>query len=198
MYVTELIVGIGTDLATNISRIVRSIPEYVSARNIACYLHMASGEVETSEIIRNAFNDGKRVFLPKIIKLDVAYRQYAGQTTELRMLEVMSMEDISKLQPQGRFKLREPNSGCDAFEAGGIDLIILPGMAFTKECTRLGHGMGYYDSFISKYVGWAGKSPALVAIGLEQQLVDEIPYEPHDKVLDAVIMNNQLYRAGSK
>lgn len=33
------------------------MPEYVNAKNVACYLHMDKGEVETTGIIMNAFSD---------------------------------------------------------------------------------------------------------------------------------------------
>lgn len=42
---------------------LRSLPEYKRATKIACYLHMDGGEIETDEIIGNAFDDGEFVLI---------------------------------------------------------------------------------------------------------------------------------------
>jgi 5-formyltetrahydrofolate cyclo-ligase len=144
----------------------------------------------------------KRVFLPRIV--DVKHKQFESQNNELEMIEVLSISEIQNFQPHGKYKLREPPIPCStdkqqlAFDAGGLDLIILPGMAFTSKCERLGHGKGFYDTFISRHSEWSKANnkriPFLIAIGCTAQLVDSIPTEPHDKALDAVIINDTLYR----
>ena len=40
------------------------MPEYQAARTISVYLSMPGGEISTSEIVRNALDEGKKVFIP--------------------------------------------------------------------------------------------------------------------------------------
>jgi 5-formyltetrahydrofolate cyclo-ligase len=68
-------------------------------------------------------------------------------------------------------------------EPAAIDLIITPGLAFTRAGLRLGRGGGYYDRLL------ATLSPPTVKLGVcfELQIVPQLPAEPHDIRLDAVI-----------
>ena len=49
--------------------VLRTLPAYRAARTIAFYMHMDTGELQTAAMIANAFEDGKRVFLPHIVRL---------------------------------------------------------------------------------------------------------------------------------
>lgn len=62
-------------------------------------------------------------------------------------------------------------------------LVFVPGLAFTREGQRLGRGAGFYDRFLT------GRGANAVKIGIcfEFQIVDSLPSEPHDVVLDAVV-----------
>jgi len=64
-----------------------------------------------------------------------------------------------------------------------IDVVIVPGTAFTRSGERLGQGGGWYDRFLP------GTGPACLTIGVgfEPQLLDELPTEPHDVRLDMVV-----------
>ena len=59
---------------------------------------------------------------------------------------------------------------------------IVPGYAFTPDGRRLGKGGGYYDRFLAKY-------PEIRTLGLTYSVLlqEDIPTEPHDIVVDAVI-----------
>lgn len=80
----------------------------------------------------------------------------------------------------------------------GLDLIILPGVAFTPCGNRLGHGMGYYDKFLTRFfekhtkVQTSGKETMLIGLAFTQQIVDikELPMESHDYKLDLVVTSD--------
>ena len=57
-----------------------------------------------------------------------------------------------------------------------VDVVIVPGTAFTTAGDRLGQGGGWYDRFLH------GIRPDCVTIGVcfEPQLVESLPTEPHD------------------
>ena len=67
-------------------------------------------------------------------------------------------------------------------DPGSIDVVIVPGLAFTAAGDRLGQGGGWYDRVLS-----AVRDDCLtIGVCFAEQLVDELPTEPHDVRLDRV------------
>lgn len=66
---------------------------------------------------------------------------------------------------------------------GELDLIVLPGAAFTRDGRRLGYGGGFYDTLLA---GPARDVP-LAGVCFPCQLLDDLPVEPHDKKADMVV-----------
>ena len=62
------------------------------------------------------------------------------------------------------------------------DVLFMPLVAFTANGDRLGQGGGFYDK-------WLGAHPDIIRIGLawDMQEVPELPIEPHDMGLTAVV-----------
>lgn len=66
-------------------------------------------------------------------------------------------------------------------------MIILPGVAFTTDGKRLGHGKGYYDQYQHDLSKLQEKRPTTIAIAFKEQVVDEVPCHEHDVILDMVL-----------
>jgi 5-formyltetrahydrofolate cyclo-ligase len=64
-----------------------------------------------------------------------------------------------------------------------IDLILVPGVAFSKDRHRLGRGGGFFD----RLLGARGANAFKLGICFSFQIVDTMPAEPHDVVMDAVV-----------
>lgn len=171
-----------------VARHVTTLPQYASARRIGLYMSM-DAEAQTAPLIHQAFADGKRVYLPRC-EPDAAPGR---KRNHLRMLEVPLEQAVHQLQPQGKYQLREPSDGAEALD-DGLDLMVVPGVAFSPNKARLGHGAGFYDEFFAVYrQRHGGRLPYLVGVGLEPQLVDSVPVESHDVPLDAVVIADSVY-----
>lgn len=79
--------------------------------------------------------------------------------------------------------VREPAAAQPTVPCAHLDLILVPGLAFTRDGRRLGRGGGYYDRLL------AARAPHTVALGIcfALQLVADLPCEPHDQRVDAVV-----------
>eukprot|EP00968_Pinguiococcus_pyrenoidosus_P010407 scaffold825_cov249-Pinguiococcus_pyrenoidosus.AAC.2 len=81
-----------------------------------------------------------------------------------------------------------------------LDVVVVPGVAFDRKCRRLGHGKGYYDTFLQSLTDARAAlelpPPLKIGVGLDFQLVEEIPTEEHDQVLDAVVTPEESFTSG--
>uniref|UniRef100_A0A914H3N8 5-formyltetrahydrofolate cyclo-ligase n=1 Tax=Globodera rostochiensis TaxID=31243 RepID=A0A914H3N8_GLORO len=68
-----------------------------------------------------------------------------------------------------------------------LDLVVMPGLAFTTSGKRLGHGRGFYDRFLNDYAQKYGTAPKTIGLALKVQLVDDLPMESKDRMVDLLI-----------
>ncbi|KAF3190100.1 hypothetical protein TWF225_002591 [Orbilia oligospora] len=184
--------------------LLTSLPEYRQAQRISIYLSMPTGEVDTTAIVQDAFGQGKRVFIPFTHKAMPAPTQGEDQKPSVMdMVSLDSPEDYQGLKrnswgiPTPTKKSLETRENCvDELKAGkaGLDLIVMPGVAFDGGGRRLGHGKGYYDYFLRRYSEEAGgKVPFTVGVALKDQFLDppaNVPVGDKDWPLDVIIVGD--------
>lgn len=83
---------------------------------------------------------------------------------------------------KGAYGINEPQNGLPV-DVCEIDAIVVPGVAFTMDGARMGRGKGYYD----KYLSQSGCRALKIGVCYREQLVPDIPTEPHDVKMDTVI-----------
>jgi len=121
------------------------------------------------------------------------------------LLKVYDGEDLTTL-PVGLWGIKEPNnfwkdrprlSALD--DDDSLDVILLPGVAFDESHSRLGHGKGYYDRFLTSYMSSGRRAPLLVALALREQMLpdDEIPIGEHDWKMDFIVTPDRIIERGS-
>lgn len=64
---------------------------------------------------------------------------------------------------------------------------MLPGVAFTDDGWRLGHGRGYYDRFLHEHKRRFGRLPTTVGVAFREQMRPQVPITDRDVRLDQVI-----------
>jgi 5-formyltetrahydrofolate cyclo-ligase len=139
---------------------VASLPAYTSATTVMAFAAMPA-EPATDGLFARLERDGKQLLLPRMHgDIIVAVAAGGGWTT-------------------GQWGIREPVG--DAVDPASIDLVIVPGVAFTADGRRLGHGKAYYDRFLPHV------RAVTVGVGFHEQLVDDLPTEAHDIALDHVV-----------
>ena len=82
----------------------------------------------------------------------------------------------------GAYGIQEPQAG-EVCSAADIDVMVVPGVAFTLAGDRLGRGKGYYD----RYMAREGFRAQTIGVCYACQLCDELPVEEHDRRVDRVI-----------
>lgn len=75
-------------------------------------------------------------------------------------------------------------------DPSGVDVVIVPGTAFTADGHRLGQGGGWYDRFLVRLA----PATLTIGVGFAPQLVDDVPIEEHDVRLGAVVTDAGVIR----
>ena len=143
---------------------VLSSPRYLRAESLFAYLHVP-GEPPTDRILRRAFEDGKKVYVPKCLG---------------REMLAVRIQASTPLFP-GAFGIPEPREYTETAPAQDLDLILVPCVSAAPDGRRLGHGAGYYDRFLS------GHAENAVCLCFRRMLCPDIPMEETDIRLPAVI-----------
>lgn len=147
--------------------------EFKKADNVLFYVSY-DNEVITHEMIKEYLSGGKRVFVPVTDKQN-------------RCLNISRLERWDDLV-MGAYGILEPKmESMKEVSIDIIDLVIVPGVAFDESGNRLGHGMGYYDSFLKK-----SDKVASIGLAFEFQVVDFVPFEKHDMSLDKIITEERV------
>lgn len=153
-------------------------PRYRDAKNLSIYLS-TDNEVDTKPMLKYSLEiGGKRCFIP-LVRKTKQQQQQQGFETRMIMVELSSMKDYEDL-PVNHYGIKEPEMDYSLNHKranpaeGDLDLVIVPGVAFSLDGRRLGHGKGYYDEFLFNWTREAASKP-LYTIGLafEEQLVDD-------------------------
>ncbi|KAM9585723.1 5-formyltetrahydrofolate cyclo-ligase isoform 1-T1 [Trichechus inunguis] len=157
---------------------VISHSQYQKSKRVSIFLSMQD-EIETEEIIKDIFQQGKTCFIP----------QYQFQSNHMEMVKLASPEEISLL-PKTSWNIHQPAEGEvreEALSTGGLDLIFMPGLGFDKHGNRLGRGKGYYDTYLKRCLQQQEVKPYTMALAFKEQICLQVPVDESDMKVDEVL-----------
>lgn len=92
------------------------------------------------------------------------------------------VRDLTADIEPGAHGIPAPRSTCPLIPPDELDLIIVPGTAFTPDGKRLGYGGGYYDRYLPRC-----PQACILALALQEQILTDLPTEPHDLIIPCII-----------
>lgn len=151
-----------------------AVAQLIPADAVIGLYHAMPAEAPAGHYARWFFEAGHRIALP----------WFADRAAPMAFKEWTNPFVDELLEPDP-FQSRQPLHDSPALKP---DVLFCPLLGFSAKGERLGLGAGHYDR-------WLAQHPPHLAIGLawDCQLVDDLPTEPHDRPLDAVITPTRLY-----
>lgn len=131
-------------------------------------------EIDTLEMIQYLLAEGKqRVGVPRV----------TGE--QMEFIEIHSLADLHP----STMNILEPLEGNTMEAREG--LMLMPGLAFDRLGNRVGYGAGYYDRYLEQY-----DTDRLYKVGyaFDFQVIDTIEAEEHDRKVDCIVTERNIYR----
>ena len=125
--------------------------------------------------------------LPGLLEQGVRVCFFHIEKHELQPRVVRSAADLKR----GAMNVWEPQENCTVVPVAALDVILVPGLAFTRTGARLGRGGGYYDRLLAQPQCRARR----LAVAFEVQIIDDIPCEAHDQRVAQIITESGLIEA---
>jgi len=154
---------------------ILNLDQYKQAKSLSIYLSMPASEAQTDLLVRDALRSNKQVFVPflytpthevaagggkqrKVMDLlrlrsESEYDGLSKDAWGIPSLDAVSAGDRENamggkgLTLTGDSIADDENDG----DAGGLDLVVVPAVAFDTHLDRLGHGAGFYDAFLTRF-----------------------------------------------
>lgn len=152
---------------------VCDLPAYRDSGTVMLYMALPH-EVQTAALIAHARRHDKRVLIPKV--------------TPEGLLAIVCPTEDDDFQ-RGPYDILEPRDPAAVVPPTEIDLVLVPGVGFDTQGTRLGYGGGYYD----RYLRLLPVHAHFCGLAFHAQILPSIPQLPHDVRIPVVVTEQGIY-----
>lgn len=152
--------------------------EWKNSKSVLLYIPL-EGEVDLLACAAEARRAGKLLALPRYLPDQAIY---------CAALHQGEMMDLKK----GPFGVLEPPVNAPVVPLNRLDLVLVPGLGFDPAGRRLGRGKGFYDRLLAEAAG------VKCGVAMDEQIVPELPEEPHDVAMNFILTPTQWLPARAK
>lgn len=164
--------------------VISELPEWKCAKTVAFFAPMHD-EPDVELLWKKIRAEKKRAVFPRI------------EDNHLRWFAISELSELAV----SRWSLREPPTTAPITPNGNvektreiaiseIDLMLVPGVAFSANGERLGRGGGFYDRALANHELRAFK----IGVCFDFQIEEKLPVESHDCAMDFVVSESHLSR----
>lgn len=153
------------------------LPELAGRQVVSGYA-ATPRELSIDASLRRLLDDGVTVCLPWVQGLELGMSAVADLAADL----APGWKGVREPVPDRRRPLRP----------SALQGAVVPGLGFDPAGNRLGYGGGHFDRFL----GRLSRGAVVIGIALDDQVVDAIPVEPHDRPVDVIVTPTSTLRPG--
>lgn len=159
-------------------QLLLSYPVFLASQRVACYFAQ-NDEFDCLPLIQAVWAAKKHCYLPLLPEEKNQGLAFAAYSPNDRLC-------------LNRYRILEPEPKV-IFPCDALDLVMVPLVGFDLQGGRLGMGGGFYDRTFAFLNTRSMNKPHLMGLAYECQYVEEIPEEPYDIPLDAVLTEKRIY-----
>ncbi len=153
------------------------LSEFKASRVIMFYVSMLE-EVNTIPLLKRVLKEGRVVAVPFVDQKN-------------RSLLSVQITDPDNDLVTGSYGILEPKKHLvDHFDLSELEMVLVPGIAFSRTGHTLGRGKGYYDRFLSSLP----KKVKTIGLAYDFQLMDSVPVSDLDIPVGQVITDELIVR----
>jgi 5-formyltetrahydrofolate cyclo-ligase len=172
--------------ATITARLLQ-LPEYRQANTVLGYMNFGA-EFASELWVRQVLADGKKLALPRVNR-------------HTNHLDLYGVDDLENQLALGLWGIREPRVECceRLHTLNGVEFVLLPGVAFSRNGARLGYGGGFYDKLLARLEAECdvARRPALVTGAFSLQVIEHVPQEATDRKVQWLVTEHETICCGN-
>lgn len=159
-----------------VCRRVLSMEEFRTALRVGLYAAFKN-EIRTELLFQEGDRHRKEIYFPAVDQ----------QQQGMSYFRVLCFEDLLPIDGG----MREPSAKQSRLrDLNTLNVLIVPGVAFDLQGSRMGFGKGFYDTHLAQFRG------KRIALAYDFQLVAELPAAVRGRKLDWIVTEKRVVRCG--